>query len=105
MRVPAAAPAAFAAGGVAATSGLGDAGPQAHPRTAVATSARRMVALCQRDVLLDHEIRWQSLDLESRPRLQGLDALEVPRGYGSIHTLLDLALRRDAEVLEEVPDG
>src|SRR5438128_9644019 len=61
--------------------------------------------LRQFDVLLDHEIRRQPLDLEPRPRLERLAALELSPAHGGTHTSLDLALRAHTELLEERAHG
>src|SRR5437763_1534382 len=61
--------------------------------------------LRQRDVVLDHQIERQPLDLEPGARLQGLRPLQLARAHGRIDALLDLALRVDAEVLQELANG
>ena len=62
----------------------------------------RMRALRQRDVLLDHQVRRQPLDLEPGPRFQGLGAFQLAGVQRGVDALLDLALRGDAEVLEKL---
>src|SRR5260370_42175259 len=65
----------------------------------------RIPPLSQRDVMLDHQVRRQPLDLEPGPRLEGLGSVELAGLQRRIDAPLDLALRRDAEVLEKLADG
>src|SRR3989440_1297800 len=102
-RAAAAAVAASAGAGGGATSWGEDPHAAASPSTA--TVAVRMCGLRQRDVVLDHQIERQPLDLEPGARLQGLRPLELARAHGRIHALLDLALRVDAEMLQELANG
>src|SRR5260370_32540504 len=89
--------------------GAGAAQPAARKRTASvgcrAGDGTPRRSLGQRDVLLDYQIRRQALDVEPRPRLELLRALELAGAHGGVHALLDLALRGDAEVLQEVAHG
>src|SRR2546430_1656611 len=96
------APGAAAGTGGGATSG--DEDPHAYARATTASVAVRMPALRQGDVVLDHHVQRQPLDLEPGARLQGLRTLELARAHGRVDALLDLALRVDAEVLQEFAD-
>src|SRR2546430_17509071 len=100
---PPAAAAAAAGDGGGATSG--DEDPHAAASASIATVAVRMCGLRQRDVVLDHQIERQPLDLEPGARLQGLRPLELARAHSRIHALLDLALRVHAEMLQELANG
>src|ERR1041385_5785550 len=101
--------AAAAAAGAAAGAGggaiSGDEDPHADATASAATRTVRMPALGQRDIVLDHQIQRQPLDLEPGARLQGLRTLELARAHGRVDALLDLALGIDAEMLQKLADG
>src|SRR5437773_12489354 len=65
--------------GVGAETGSGFEEPHAYASSSAAGMRGRMPALRQRDVLLDHQVRRQSLDLEPGPRLEGFGAFELSR--------------------------
>src|SRR5439155_21438330 len=88
--------------GVGAETGSGFEDPHAYASATAAGMSRRMPALRQRDVLLDHQVRRQSLDLEPGPRLEGFGAFELSGTQRRVHALLDLALRTHTEVLEKL---
>src|SRR5438552_6370456 len=81
--------------------------PRVRIRTRLRASLPRVSpsacgGLRQRDVVLDHQVHRQPLDLEPGPRLEGLAALELARSHCRVDALLDLALRVDAEVLRNL---
>src|SRR5690348_9870015 len=91
--------------GVGAETGSGFEDPHAYASSSAAGMRGRMPALRQRDVLLDHQVRGQSLDLEPGPRLERFSAFELAGAQRRVDALLDLALRADAEVLEKLAHG
>src|SRR5690348_8621241 len=95
--------AAESAAGAGAETGSGFEEPHAYASSSAAGMRRGMPALRQRDVLLDHQVRRQSLDLEPGPCLERFRAFELAGTQRRIDALFDLALRVDAEMLEKFP--
>src|SRR2546430_9297507 len=73
--------------GVGAETGSGFEEPHAYASSTAAGMSSRMPALRQRDVLLDHQVRRQSLDLEPGPRLEGFGAFELSRAHRRVDAL------------------
>jgi hypothetical protein len=69
--------------------------------------AKEMAALgrsTERNLPIDGKIAHEAADHERRPHRQRFIALQGPVGDAALNGLLDLALRRYAEVLEELSD-
>src|SRR2546423_377389 len=64
-----------------------------------------MPALRKRDVLLDPQVRRQSLVFEPGPRLESFGAFELSRAHRRVDALLDLALRADTKVFQKLAHG
>src|SRR5437773_8924545 len=75
--------------GVGAETGSGFEEPHAYASSSAAGMRDRMPALRQRDVLLDHQVRRQSLDLEPGPSLEGFGAFELSRAQDRKSTRLN----------------
>src|SRR3972149_2696974 len=56
----------------------------------------------QRDFVLNDHLHGQPINGERGPRLQRLGPSELPAADAIVHCLLHLALRRDAELLQEL---